>query len=240
MKKRLNGVTLLGIDCVDINRLIVAAEICQKDFEFEEVKLLSSIQSDNRYKIAINPINSVEEYSKFIIEKLDEYVDTQHVLLIQYDGFILNPNAWSEDFLSYDYIGSPWLVRKNHINLGWPKELLGQYLVGGGGFTMRSKKLISLCSELSRQNFFKKYHPEDAILCVEHRKSLEERGIIFAPVDIARRFSYEAENLENYSWDNQFGFHGLQWTDISKWTQHHPEYDIDNTLRASGKKHKFI
>ncbi len=240
MRKKLTGVTLLGVDCVDIDRLILASEICQNDFEFESVKLLTSIKSDNQNVVSINPITSIEEYSKFIIEKLDDYVDTPYVLIIQYDGFILNSNAWSDEFLKYDYIGSPWLVRNSHVNkLGWPKELLGQYLVGGGGFSLRSKKFISLCANLSKQSFFKEYHPEDAILCVFNRRLMEEKGIKFAPVEIAKRFSYEAEDMEHYSWNDQFGFHGLKWTDISKWTKENQEYRIDNTLRAVGKIHKY-
>ena len=30
-------ITLVGIDCVDIDRLILAAEICMKDFQFAGV-----------------------------------------------------------------------------------------------------------------------------------------------------------------------------------------------------------
>ena len=240
MRRKLNGVTLLGIDCVDIERLILAAEICLKDFEFEKVKLLTSLKSDNQYVVQIAPLTSVEEYSKFIIEKLDDYVDTPHVLVIQYDGFILNPNAWSDKFLEYDYTGAPILVRNSHVNkLSWPKELLGQYLVGCGGFSLRSKKFTSLCADLAKQNFFRKYDPEDVVLCLDNRNYLEDQGIRFAPINLAEKFCYVAEDMENYSWNDQFGFHGLWYTDISKWTKEHPEYDIDNTLKAVGKVHKY-
>lgn len=241
MKKKLENVTLLGIDCVDLNRLIQVSEICLTNLDFAEVKLLSSMNSENPNVIKIDEIKSVEEYSKFVIENLDEHVDTSHVLLIQYDGFILNPEAWSDEFLEYDYIGAPLLVRQMHINrLDWPKELLGEYLIGNGGFSLRSKKLLSLSADLSKQNFFKKYHPEDMVLCLENREYLESQGIKFAPVSVAQNFSYEAEDMERYSWDGQFGFHGLKWTDISKWTREHPEYKINNDLRAEGKKHKFL
>ncbi len=238
--KKLHGITLLGIDCVDIDRLIQAAEICKKDFEFEEVKLLTSLPSNHPNVIPIEAITLTEEYSKFIIEKLDDYVYTPHVLIIQYDGFILNPLAWSDDFLKYDYIGAPWLVRNASVNrFGFPKELLGQRVVGNGGFSLRSKKMTSLCARLSKENFFKVYHPEDVVLCVHERKFLEEKGILFAPVEVAQRFCFESEDTDNYSWNDQFGFHGLSWTDISKWTSQHPEYNINNDLRAVEKKHKY-
>lgn len=241
MKKKLTDITLLGVDCVDIGRLILAAEICEKDFEFGKVKLFTSIKSDHKNIVPINPILSVAEYSRFIIAELDHYVDTPFVLIIQHDGFILNPNAWADEYLNYDYIGAPWLVRNVSVNrFGFPKELLGQRIVGNGGFSLRSKRLLSLCAGLCEQGFFKTYHPEDVIIAVKQRKFFEEQGIRFAPVPLAQRFSFEAEDMEHYSWDDQFGFHGLWYTDISKWTREHLEYKIDNTLRAPGKKHKYV
>lgn len=110
MKKKLEKVTLLGIDCVDLDRLMLAMNICQEEFEFGDVKILTSIKSDHKDIIPIEPINSVEEYSNFVLSELDKYVQTQYVLLVQYDGFILNPEQWADDFLNYDYVGAPWLV----------------------------------------------------------------------------------------------------------------------------------
>jgi len=231
MKKKLENVTLLGIDCVNIDRLIQAAEICQKEFEFADVKLLTSIPSSHPDVIAIAPIQSVEEYSRFAIAELDTYVATSHVLIIQYDGFILNSTAWSDEFLNYDYIGAPWLVQDFSVNIfKFDPSLLGTLVVGNGGFSLRSKKLTSLCAKLSRESFFKTYHPEDVVICVHNRIFFEEQGILFAPVPVAQQFSYEAEDHDHYSWDGQFGFHGLQWTDISKWLKANPDYNIDNTI----------
>ncbi len=240
MKTKLPTVTLLGIDCVNIERLIQAAEICQKNFEFAEVKLLSSIKSDHPNIVPIDEIETIEAYSKFAIAEIDAYIDTPHVLIIQYDGFILNPAEWSDTFLDYDYIGAPWLVYDMFVNrFGYPKELLGQRIVGNGGFSLRSKKLISLCARLSRENFFGEYHAEDAVICVHNRKFLEEQGIRFAPVSVAEKFSFESEGNNNYKWNGQFGFHGLKWTDISKWLEKNPGYAIDNTLdRDKSKKKK--
>jgi hypothetical protein len=43
MKKTLPHVTLLGLDCVDARRLLQAATICTRSFEFGQVRLLTSI-----------------------------------------------------------------------------------------------------------------------------------------------------------------------------------------------------
>ena len=49
----------------------------------------------------------------------------------------------------------------------------------------------------------------------------------FAPVELAKQFSFEEENTENYQWNGQFGFHGFSCTDISKWLEKNPEYVLD-------------
>ncbi|MFA4942613.1 MAG: DUF5672 family protein [Patescibacteria group bacterium] len=242
MKKKLKTVTLLGIDCVDLGRLSLAMEICQKDFEFAEVKILTSLPSgDLQNVIKIDPINSTAEYSHFIISELDKYVDTDHVLIVQYDGFILNPSAWSDEFLKYDYIGAPWLVADWSVkNFGFPAEWLGKLAVGNGGFSLRSKKLLSLTAKLARDNKFEKYDPEDVVICVRYRQLLEDNGIKFAPVDVARQFAFEAEGPNSYAWDGQFGFHGLKWTDISKWNKDNPEYKIDNPATIESERVKWL
>ena len=229
MKRKLETVTLLGIDCVDLDRLVLAMNICQQEFEFAEVKILTSIDSERKDVVKIEPIKSIEEYSKFVLSELDKYVDTEHVLIVQYDGFILNPEAWSAEFLKYDYIGAPWLVGDWAVkDFDFPAKLLGQFVVGNGGFSLRSKKLLSLCAKLFREDVLQRYHPEDTAICVYYRQLLEKSGVKFAPVVLAKQFSFEEESTENYHWDGQFGFHyGFSRTDISKWLEKNPEYILD-------------
>jgi|SRR3989338_3524102 len=215
MKQRLENVTLFGLDCVDFGRLVQAAEICQKDFEFRKAQLLTSLPTDRPHAIHIDPIISPRAYSDFMIEQLNDYVHTDFVLVIQHDGFILNPSAWTDEYLRYDYIGAPW----------WEK---GEHIVGNGGFSLRSKKLLDIL-----QN--DRYHidnddPEDWFICVTKRKELGSKGIRFAPIPLAQRFSLEGSEKDGIVWTDQFGFHGFTWTDISRWVQQHPEYLLDNTL----------
>lgn len=241
-KIELKNVTLLGIDCVDVERLRLAINICQNDFEFYEVKILTSLDVANKENvIKIKSINSTEEYSNFVINDLWQYVNTSHVLLVQYDGFILNPEAWTDEYLDYDYIGAPWLVADWSVtNFSFPQELVGKFVVGNGGFSLRSKKILTLTSQLSKTEKITKLHPEDVSLCVWYREILENKGIKFAPIELAKKFGFEAEDKNNYSWDGQFGFHGLKWTDISKWTAKHPEYKIDNPATTESERLKWL
>jgi hypothetical protein len=37
------------------------------------------------------------------------HVDTEFAILVHEDGFIVNPECWSDEFF-YDYIGAPWPI----------------------------------------------------------------------------------------------------------------------------------
>lgn len=217
MKKSLPNVTLLGLDCLNIKRLKLAAEICQRHFDFGAVKLLSSIPDTDARVVPIDHVGSIEKYSHFFVKEVHDHVDTDFVLVIQYDGFILNPDAWTDDFLKYDYIGAPW----------WYED---ENNVGNGGFSLRSKKLLKILAE---DESIKEHHPEDHHIVRTYGNYLRTKGIVFAPEYVASRFSIEGCLKEpvpiKYGsvWTNEFGFHGLDETDISKWIKLHPEYRVD-------------
>lgn len=225
--KKLSNVTLFGLDCVEISRLIQALEICQRSFQFGAVKLLTSLESNNLNVVKIDPINSIEAYNQFMIKKINDYIDTDFALIVQYDGFILNPNAWTDEYLGYDFIGAPWYEN-------------GQFIVGNGGFSLRSKKLLEILQK-DESLQIPANEPEDTFICIKKREYLKSKGIKFAPIDLARQFALEANEKDGVEWTNQFGFHGLKWTDISNWLKDHPEYKIDNPLDswALGVKERF-
>ncbi len=232
MKRKLQNVTLIGADCVNFERLALAADICMSEIEFGAVKLLTSFPSDDPRRITIERLPSTEAYSRFCLEQLADYVDTDFALVFQYDGFILNANAWTDEFLGYDYIGAPWFdTPESVIKYALPQNFVGKWTVGNGGFSLRSKKLLVLCKHLVEQGLITETHPEDMIICVRKRALFEERGVIFAPVELAQKFSREANEYYT-AWDGQFGFHDLKYTDISTWRDAHPQY-----LVAGGTVH---
>ena len=59
------------------------------------------------------PVKNMKDYARSMIYHTYEHVDTDFVLTIQHDGFIINPLAWRDDFFNYDYIGAPWPWREN-------------------------------------------------------------------------------------------------------------------------------
>lgn len=224
MKISLPQVTLMGIDCVNVPRLQKALDISSHAIEFGAIKLLTSLDTTDPRKIEISSIKSIQAFSEFCIRDLYKYVDTEFVLLVQYDGFILHPQSWNPLFLEYDYIGAPWLVDQSYVrDYGFPIHLMGKWVVGNGGFCLRSKKFLEICAQLAQKDKFSVFHPEDVVLCVFYRDLLEQSGLRFAPVPLAMQFSIEDQNS---TYKEQFGFHDPRRVYISKWIQKNPQWDL--------------
>jgi hypothetical protein len=193
MKTQLKNVTLVIADCVDYARAYGVVSHCASLCSFGDIKLFTHLKTGFKYAVAIDRLNSVNEYSRFMLKDLANYVDTEFALIVQYDGFIVSPMMWSEEFLNYDYIGSPWHPEQ----LG--KDVNPDYLVGNGGFSLRSKKLMQLTRDLPE---FNQAGAEDVLICQTNRKRLEEEGMKFAPFNVAYRFG-----CENYLIGHSFGQH---------------------------------
>ncbi len=153
---------------------------------------------ENIQVVKIPHIESLEAYSRFMIRELHKYVDTSHALVIQADGYVLNGSAWTDEWLQYHYAGAPFNPSGT---------------VGNGGFSLRSKKLMTAVSKMPDSGC----HPEDAYICLgPARHFLEEQGLKFMPEKEARRFAFEGRSwnsrewfgVEN-KWNAQFGFHSL-------------------------------
>jgi hypothetical protein len=140
--------------------------------------------------VAIEPLASVAAYSRFMLEGVAPLLQTSHVLVVQWDGFVLHPERWDAAFLRYDYIGAPW------------RHLGGRHRVGNGGFSLRSLRLLRALPAVP-PHFDA---PEDAFIARRLRPQLEARGLRFAPVGLAARFSVENGRLSS----RPFGFHGPQ------------------------------
>jgi hypothetical protein len=134
------------------------------------------------------PIKTTKDYSDLLLTGLRQYVSGTHVLIIQWDSFILHPELWTNNFLQYDYIGAVW---PHHPDTP----------VGNGGFSLRSVKLLEVLENPS----ISKRHPEDFCICDDNKAILENQfGIRFAPINVAEQFA-----VERTDWHPAFGFHGF-------------------------------
>ena len=169
---------------------------------------LSKKESEIIDLVKINKISSIKDYSNFIIYSLYKYIKTSHILIVQWDGFIINPEKWDPNFLKYDYIGAPFIPRENDKN--YSRDINGAfYTIGNGGFSLRSKKLLEAPTKfkLKDNREFTNFN-EDGFFSVFHRKFLESKGLNWAPFDIAKNFSIESPLSTNEFKDLPLGFHG--------------------------------
>jgi len=134
------------------------------------------------------PIGSVAGYSAFVLRDLVRHIKTEHALVVQWDGYVINAHAWTDEFLAFDYIGAPW----RHVD--------GPHRVGNGGFSLRSRRLMAAAAEMAGECV----HPEDEVICRRLRPALEARGMRFAPEALAWRFSVEHGDMSH----GPYGFHG--------------------------------
>lgn len=190
--RELNSVTLLVLDTRDPDAAVVGMQKSMAAIRFADAVLLTYdgyVCNDPRISVkAIPPLQNIEAYSRFMIKELGNYFATRHVLIAQWDGFVVNPEIWDDSFLEYDYIGAPW---KNH-----------RHAVGNGGFCLRSRKLLDALKDPE----IKFFDPEDFAICDRYHDLLVSRyGIRFAPIDVARRFSCETYKPPSPS----FGVHGI-------------------------------
>ena len=169
----LSAITLLCVETRDPALAHFVIQKCTKQASFGKVVLITDLaklsdrindQTSNQTEdqkvarlqgieyIQAPPIKTTKDYSDLLLKGLRQYVTGSHVLVIQWDSFILHPELWADDFLQYDYIGAVW---PHHPDTP----------VGNGGFSLRSVKLL----EALESPTITKRHPEDFCICVDNK-----------------------------------------------------------------------
>ena len=190
-KLQLPEVTLICVDCVNYGSAIAAMQKSMEQVDFGRAIMLTDKKFDipEIEFVVIPAIKSKLEYSRFMVKELYKYFSTAHCLVVQHDGYVLDANAWDDEFYRYDYIGSPWLYTDGRN-------------VGNGGFSLRSHRL---CRVLGEYPHFECHNNEDDVICREYRGRLEKVHFMqFAPEEIADQFAYELREPNQ----STFGFHG--------------------------------
>jgi len=222
------GISITCIDARDYNPTIYALQrtidTIKDKINIEKVYWFSDVPFPQNVPglqwIKIPRFTDFQTQYSFITLKLCPHLCVEDFnLIIHSDGYAVNPDAWTDEFLNYDYIGAMW-------------EDGG---MGNGGFTLRSRKLYDALIDIDipwktsdiHQDVWDKPHfhtiqngekliPEDVMICRIFREDLEHNyGIKFAPYEIADRWSVEC-HTEPSPWTGKpnpwlgksLGFHG--------------------------------
>lgn len=193
---KLPNVTLIALTGKDFFNHKKAIDASCQGIEWGDVKIIWD-----------EKIKSIDDWNYKIIYELHSYVSTDFALLIHADGYVVNPSAWSDDFLGYDYIGAPWPLPKDDYSY---RTDSGELVRVGNSVSLRSKRILELPSKLNLEWKPNKYGftNEDGFLCVHNRDILKQRGCEFAPLEVAKYFSREHDLPENEG-ITTFAFHSL-------------------------------
>jgi hypothetical protein len=192
---KLPRVTLCCVDTAYHELALRSIKKSIKDIEFGRVLFLTNKEiNEPRIEVKlIKDIKNTEEYSQYMIKHLWQHINTSHVLIVQWDSWVRQPESWNNEFLKYDYIGAKWYFHEKGFK------------VGNGGFSLRSKKLLEALQD-PRYKFLPD-ETEDTDIGVKWKRQLEQSRfkIRFAPESIAEEFAYETQSKIG----DPFGFHGL-------------------------------
>ena len=209
----LKDVTLISATGIEIKKTLQALKFSKTHINFKEIKLITNQKiTDSEIECVFDKsidFSSRKAYSKFIVYDLHKFIETKFCLIIQWDGFVINPTAWTDEFLAYDYIGAPWpLPNKPKQYRDCANNIIR---VGNGGFSLRTKNLLALASQLNlvwEPNKEGLWH-EDVWFCCFNRHIYEQHGFNFAPVELSKQFSFECRTCDiEHSSTLSFGFHG--------------------------------
>jgi hypothetical protein len=199
MKLQLTDITLLVFHVAGKPFPVEGLEKCIEVADFGEVLMLTG-EDFNHPDIKVKKIpkiGTMDDYSLFFIRELNRCFDTKFCMTAHHDGFIINPESWTDEFLNYDYIGAPWKFNGPRF-----RDNKGQSAIGNGGFSLRSKKICEYVS----QNYFFINDNEDKYYsnCLE---CVKPDFIKYPPVNLALQFAQETLLDKNIK---PLGFHNFK------------------------------
>ena len=188
-------VTLCAVACVNVAATVAAMKRCLAVADFGKALLFTDAEEldlpEGIERVGIAHLGSSSAYSEFVLHQLADWIDTSHCLIVQWDGFILNPASWDDAFIGFDYIGAPW------------PQFDDGHDVGNGGFSLRSKRLMLAARD---SHFVDSGVAEDLVIARVNRTWLEqEKQMRFADRQLASAFSFERDREAA----SPFGFHGV-------------------------------
>lgn len=209
----IHDVSLIAVSSIKTKQTLNALIHSNRFLNFEKVLFFTHESKEDFYRppeyiefVKINKIESKDDYSKFMLYELHKYITTRYLLNIQYDGFVLHPHLWNEEWKQYDFIGAPW--PPFYYNREKPETVVR---VGNGGFSFRSKKFIEMFSKLELPLIEDSLVgiAEDHQQCCMYHETFVNNGIKFAPVDVAVHFAHENHTItpETQRHIMPFGFH---------------------------------
>ncbi len=208
---QLPAVTLLCIATRDVEASGRALVYSCQGIQFATVKLVSPYRPADLPEWIlweyVTPFPSINEWNHEVFYNLWKYFSTDYCLLIHADGYIVTPDSWTDEFIQYDYCGSPWSLQCAYAIQGGRDQELSRV---GNSVSIRSRKLCMLPTQLDIPwQTFNGDTNEDTQLSSHWWHKFKEQGCTKAPLELACKFGRE-EELPEHAGIEPFVFH--KWT----------------------------
>lgn len=157
------------------------------------------------------------QYSWFMMYALHNFIDTDHALIVQDDGWVIDGTNFDPDWYEYDYIGAPTHCAltgsQYYWNWTWQQQQEPMHIIQNGGLSLRSKRMMQAPGKygiIHRSFNVQPFCNEDVQLSGFMRNDLEKVGMRYAPDGIAKYFSLEYMGPgyhDDFDLDKLFGCH---------------------------------
>lgn len=235
-KRRLPNVTLAAMTSVNIRATIRAMQYSMRGIEFGDAVLIThrrplGLPGGIRYSHT-DRLSDIDAFNYKMVYELAEHIDTDYVLLVHYDGFVVHPESWRDEFLAYDYIGSPWPLPTEEHDY---RDAKGEICRVGNSVSIRSRKLLAFPKQagLKWERLADGSYNEDVFLCCKYKNVIEDAGMRFAPIEVAKYFGHELMIPEVMDIEKPFLFH--------KWRGRNAQYpQFKNPWKVRWQKVKDV
>ena len=191
---QLPDVTLMAMTSVKVKETIKAMEYSMRGIDFGDSVLITHrkplfLPKTIRYAHT-SKLTDINCFNYKMLYELGDYIHTDFVMIVHYDGFVVHPEMWRDEFLDYDYIGSPWPLPKDDFSY---RDINGNLCRVGNSVGIRSKRLIDFPKKAGIPfEADHGYFNEDGFLCVKNRHLVEAAGMKVAPLEVAKYFAHES------------------------------------------------
>ena len=199
MERYVNGrlqlpeVTLMAMTSVKVMETVKAMKYSMREIDFGDAVFISDkkpiyLPKNIRFSHT-SRLNNIDDFNYKMIYELTEHIHTDYVMIVHYDGFVVHPECWKEEFLDYDYIGAPWPDPHDDFTY---RDINGNLQRVGNSVGIRSKRLLDFPNDAKLPfEADHGYFHEDGFLCVKNRHLVEAAGMKIAPLDVAKYYSHE-------------------------------------------------
>jgi hypothetical protein len=192
----LPGVTLVIRDvlCHDLARMALLDTLKLVKPEHTIIFSNKHLNIPNVQWVKVPSWPTLLEHCTYFWYEMPAYIPTPMVLSIEWDGWVIDTEQWSPEFMEYDFVGAPW----------WYNDPLNV----GNGLGLRSKRLMEFL--IKHKELLPVKAKEDEVLCRVYRPILEMHGFKWPSEQLASQFSFEctrpSRDSKHFMFHDSFNF----------------------------------